>query len=110
MYQAIVIIFLLVAVALIMMIVLQQGEGADMRASFSAGASGTLFGSSGSSNFITRIISGLGMLFFVLSLVLGNLSNNHSQKSSQWYNLTQDQQGDKDIVNALEKLSNDTPR
>ncbi|NHX33634.1 preprotein translocase subunit SecG, partial [Escherichia coli] len=53
MYVALLIIFLLAAIGLIGLIMLQQGKGADMGASFGAGASATLFGSSGSGNFMT---------------------------------------------------------
>jgi protein translocase SecG subunit len=54
MYEALLVVFLIVAIALVALIMLQQGKGADMGASFGAGASGTLFGSSGSANFMTR--------------------------------------------------------
>jgi len=54
MYEVLVVIYLLVALGLIGLVLIQQGKGADMGASFGAGASGTLFGSSGSGNFLTR--------------------------------------------------------
>ncbi|OZI14812.1 preprotein translocase subunit SecG [Sodalis-like symbiont of Philaenus spumarius] len=110
MYQDLLVIFLLVAVFLVALIMLQQGKGADMGASFSAGASGTLFGSSGSGNFMTRITVVLATLFFVLSLVLGNLSSNHGQKGSQWDNLNQAQQADKKPAEASVKPVNDIPQ
>ncbi|SLM61776.1 Preprotein translocase subunit SecG (TC 3.A.5.1.1) [Dickeya aquatica] len=68
---------------------LQQGKGADMGASFGAGASATLFGSSGSGNFMTRMTALFATLFFVLSLILGNMSSGHGKKSSEWENLNQ---------------------
>ncbi|WMQ74442.1 MAG: Protein-export membrane protein SecG [Sodalis sp.] len=102
MYQALLVIFLLVAVGLVALIMLQQGKGADMGASFGAGASGALFGSSGSGNYMARMTAVLATLFFVLSLVLGNLSRNHGQKGSQWDNLSQTQQADKGPVEAPE--------
>lgn len=68
---------------------LQRGKGADMGASFGAGASATLFGSDGSGNFMTRMTAILGTLFFIISLVLGNISARHGQKGSQWENLGQ---------------------
>ena len=71
MYEALLVIFLIVAIALVALIMLQQGKGADMGASFGAGASGTLFGSSGSANFMTRTTAILATLFFIISLVLG---------------------------------------
>lgn len=56
MYEALLVVFLIVAIGLVGLVMLQQGKGADMGASFGAGASGTLFGSSGSGNFMTRIM------------------------------------------------------
>lgn len=55
MYEALLVVFLIVAIGLVGLVMLQQGKGADMGASFGAGASGTLFGSSGSGNFMTRM-------------------------------------------------------
>lgn len=75
MYQILMVIFLVVAIAIIAFVLLQQGKGAGMGASFGAGASATLFGSSGSGNFMTRTTGILIAIFFILSLVLGNLSN-----------------------------------
>ncbi|WP_192457676.1 preprotein translocase subunit SecG [Musicola keenii] len=89
MYEALLVIFLLVAISLVGLIMLQQGKGADMGASFGAGASATLFGSSGSGNFMTRMTALLATLFFVISLILGNLSSGHGKKSSEWDNLNQ---------------------
>ena len=70
MYEALLVIFLIVAIALVALIMLQQGKGADMGASFGAGASGTLFGSSGSANFMTRTTAILATLFFIISRCL----------------------------------------
>lgn len=89
MYEALLVIFLLVALGLVGLIMLQQGKGADMGASFGAGASATLFGSSGSGNFMTRMTAVLATLFFVLSLVLGNMSSHQSKSGSEWDNLGQ---------------------
>ena len=80
MYEALLIIFLLVAIGLVGLVMLQQGKGADMGASFGAGASATLFGSGGSGNFMTRMTAVLATLFFVISLALGNLSTHQDKK------------------------------
>ncbi|APG20107.1 MULTISPECIES: preprotein translocase subunit SecG [Kosakonia] len=88
MYEALLVVFLIVALALVAMIMLQQGKGADMGASFGAGASGTLFGSSGSGNFMTRTTGILATLFFIISLVLGNVNSNKTNKGSEWENLS----------------------
>lgn len=63
MYEALLVIFLLVSIGLVAMVMLQQGKGADMGASFGAGASATLFGSNGSGNFMTRTTAVLATLF-----------------------------------------------
>ncbi|HGJ5875860.1 MAG TPA: preprotein translocase subunit SecG [Arsenophonus sp.] len=87
MYIILLVIFLLVSIVLIGMIMLQQGKGADMGASFGAGASTTLFGSSGSGNFMTRMTAIFATLFFVISLILGNLTSNKSMTGSKWENI-----------------------
>ncbi|STJ58673.1 preprotein translocase subunit SecG [Escherichia coli] len=79
MYEALLVVFLIVAIGLVGLIMLQQGKGADMGASFGAGASATLFGSSGSGNFMTRMTALLATLFFIISLVLGNINSNKNQ-------------------------------
>lgn len=89
MYEALLVIFLLIAIGLVALIMLQQGKGADMGASFGAGASATLFGSSGSGNFMTRMTAVLATLFFVISLVLGNMSTRHGKAGGVWDNLSQ---------------------
>ena len=88
MYEALLVVFLIVAIGLVGLIMLQQGKGADMGASFGAGASGTLFGSSGSANFMTRTTAILATLFFIISLVLGNINSNKTSKGSEWENLS----------------------
>ena len=82
MYEALLVVFLIVALGLVGLIMLQQGKGADMGASFGAGASATLFGSNGSGNFMTRMTGILAALFFIISLILGNLNTNKSAKGS----------------------------
>lgn len=69
------VLFLLIAIAIIGLVLIQNGKGADMGASFGAGASATLFGSSGTGNFLTRITSILGLLFFIVSIALANLNS-----------------------------------
>ena len=88
MYEALIVVFLIVAIGLVVLVMLQQGKGADMGASFGAGASGTLFGSSGSGNFMTRMTAVFATLFFIISLVLGNINSNKTSKGSEWDNLT----------------------
>jgi preprotein translocase subunit SecG len=84
MYEIFLIAYLLIALLLIGLIMLQQGKGAGMGASFGAGASNTVFGSSGSGNFLTRATAFLAVVFFVLSLVLGNLASGTSDQKSNF--------------------------
>ena len=88
MYEILMIAFLVVALVLIGFIMLQQGKGADMGASFGSGASNTVFGSSGSGNFLTRATAGLAVVFFILSLVLGNLSTSTDESSNDFSDLS----------------------
>ena len=60
----------IIAVALVALVLLQQGKGADAGAAFGAGASGTVFGSKGSSSFLTRTTGVLATAFFITSLTL----------------------------------------
>ena len=66
----------LIAVAIIAFVLLQQGKGADAGAGFGAGASGTVFGSAGSSNFLSRTTAILATIFFITSLTLAYFSGN----------------------------------
>ncbi len=78
MEQIILVVHLLVALAIIGLIMLQQGKGADMGASFGAGASQTLFGSDGSGNVLTKATAWLVVLFFASSFGLALLANQKS--------------------------------
>lgn len=60
----------LTALGVILLVLLQHGKGADMGAAFGGGASGSLFGASGSANFLSRFTAILAALFFVCTLVL----------------------------------------
>ncbi len=71
-----------VAVALIALVLVQQGKGADMGAAFGSGASQTVFGARGSGNFLTRTTAILATTFFITSLVLAYFSGQASKPSS----------------------------
>lgn len=68
--QIILIVHVLAAIGIIALILIQQGKGADMGASFGSGASQTIFGSEGSGNFLTKSTSLLAALFFATSFGL----------------------------------------
>jgi preprotein translocase subunit SecG len=69
--SAVVVLHLLAALGVVVLVLLQQGKGADAGASFGAGASATVFGSQGSSTFLSRFTAILAAVFFASSLGLG---------------------------------------
>ncbi|SCB81561.1 preprotein translocase subunit SecG [Gilliamella intestini] len=87
MYGFLIISYLIIAIAIIGLVLIQRGKGADMGSSFGAGASATLFGSSGSGNFLTRATTLLGILFFVISILLSNLGGKPHISSSNEFNI-----------------------
>jgi preprotein translocase subunit SecG len=66
---------MLAALGMIGLILMQHGKGADMGASFGSGSSGSLFGASGSANFLSRSTAALATVFFVATLALAYLGN-----------------------------------
>ena len=73
---------LLSALAMIGLVLIQHGKGADMGASFGSGASGSLFGATGSANFLSRSTAALATVFFCCTLALAYLGNNASVRST----------------------------
>jgi preprotein translocase subunit SecG len=69
------IVHILVASSVVGLVLLQHGKGADMGAAFGSGSSGSLFGASGSANFMSRATAVLATLFFVTSLGLTYFSS-----------------------------------
>lgn len=72
----------LAAVAVIGLVLLQHGKGADMGAAFGSGASGSLFGATGSANFLSRATAAVATVFFLTSLGLTYFSGTKSQSGS----------------------------
>jgi len=66
---------MLSALAMIGLILVQHGKGADMGAAFGSGSSGSLFGASGSANFMSRTTAVLATVFFVCTLALAYFGN-----------------------------------
>lgn len=81
MYTLLVIAQVLVAISLIGLVLIQHGKGADAGAAFGSGASGTVFGSRGSANFLSRSTAWLAAIFFCLSLALAYLV--HGERESR---------------------------
>ena len=78
MEQFILVFHFVVAVALIGLILIQQGKGAEAGASFGAGASQTVFGSSGGWNFFSKTTAVLATVFFVTSVSLAVVAKNRT--------------------------------
>lgn len=70
------------SISLITLILLQHGKGADAGAAFGGGASGSVFGSKGSGNFMSRTTAILAALFFAVSLSLAYISSHRDSPSS----------------------------
>ncbi len=72
-------IHVLVAISIIFLVLLQHGKGADMGAAFGSGSSGSLFGATGSANFLSRTTAALAAVFFLTSLGLAYLATHRPQ-------------------------------
>lgn len=78
-FNLLLVVHILIGCAVIGFVLLQHGKGADMGAAFGSGASGSLFGSSGSANFLSRTTAVLATIFFVTSLSLSYFAANSRQ-------------------------------
>ncbi len=74
MQVAVLVVHVLAALGLVGLVLLQHGKGADMGAAFGSGSAGSLFGSSGSSNFLSRSTAIFALIFFFSSMGLSYLS------------------------------------
>ncbi len=76
-----IVIHIVVCVALIMIVLLQTGNGADMGAAFGGGSSQTLFGSTGASTFLSKATTAAAIIFMLTSLSLAYLSSHEAGDS-----------------------------
>ena len=76
-----IIVHIVVCVALIMIVLLQTGKGADMGAAFGGGSSQTLFGSTGASTFLSKATTVAAIVFMLTSLVLAYMSSHRAADS-----------------------------
>ena len=79
MEQLILVVYVLLSAAMVGLILLQQGKGADMGASFGSGASQTVFGSAGSGNVLTRSTAILATAFFLASVGLAVMAKHRAE-------------------------------
>lgn len=102
MYSFVLVVHILLAILMIALILVQHGKGADAGASFGGGGAATVFGASGSGNFMTRLTAILTALFFVTSLTLAV----YAKKQTQGVNVLP---GAEQVEQAPAPLSNTTP-
>ena len=76
-----IVLHVLVALSIIGLVLLQHGKGADMGSGFGGGSSGSLFGATGSANFLSRATAALATIFFLLSLALAYIASNSPRES-----------------------------
>ena len=81
--QIILVVHILTAISIVGLILLQQGKGADMGASFGSGSSQTVFGAQGSGNVLSQGTAILAALFFVTSLGLAVYAKNQAAEAGQ---------------------------
>jgi preprotein translocase subunit SecG len=75
-FSTILMVHVLSAISVIGLVLVQHGKGADMGAAFGSGASGSLFGATGSANFLSRTTAVLAAVFFITSLSLAYIASN----------------------------------
>lgn len=75
-FNLIIVLQVLSALAIVGLVLMQHGKGADMGAAFGSGASGSLFGASGSSNFLSKSTAIAAVIFFACTLGLAYVGNN----------------------------------
>lgn len=78
-FTLILIVDVVVALGIIGLVLLQHGKGADVGAAFGSGASGSLFGASGSANFLSRTTAILAVVFFATTFVLAYLASHRTR-------------------------------
>lgn len=75
-FSVVLVVHILAALGVIGLVLVQHGKGADMGAAFGSGASGSLFGATGSANFLSRTTAVLAAVFFATSLSLAYIASN----------------------------------
>ncbi|WMY95614.1 MAG: preprotein translocase subunit SecG [Arsenophonus sp.] len=105
MYVTILFIFLFISISLIAIIILQQGKGADnIGPAFHVATSATLFSSSGLNKFMILMTVIFATLFFIISLILGNLTAKKNITVNQWENIVEPSK-DKELDHLVSPMS-----
>ena len=95
MEKIVLVVHILASIGVIGLVLLQHGKGADMGASFGSGASGSLFGVSGSANFLSRATAAFVAVFFCTSLSLAYMASHKGNGSVVQAPVTQSAAGEK---------------
>src|SRR3954466_11035944 len=99
-----IVVHVLIAMAIIGLVLLQHGKGADMGSGFGGRASGSLFGATGSANFLSRTTAVLAALFFILSLALAyGATRRPTEEDGGVIDVIRKQQAEKSAPKAEEK-------
>ena len=85
--------YILISISLILIILLQQGKGSDIGSAFGAGSSNTMFGSSSSSNPLTKVTAILAAIFLILSLSITYISRSSMVEESPIIEIDIDETG-----------------
>lgn len=80
-FSVVLVAHILVGLGICGLVLIQHGKGADMGAAFGSGASGSLFGATGSANFLSRTTAVLAAVFFTTSLALAYIASNKPKTS-----------------------------
>ncbi|MDP1657810.1 MAG: preprotein translocase subunit SecG [Methylotenera sp.] len=108
MEKFVLVIHVIAALGVITLVLLQHGKGADMGASFGSGASGSLFGVSGSANFMSRATAVFVVVFFTTSLTLAYMAS-HKESSGSVIKANATQNITTKAVDAAEAVPATTP-
>jgi len=111
MFSILLVVQILVSLAIITLVMLQQGKGADMGAAFGSGSSGTVFGARGSGSFFSRATAVLAAVFFINCLLIasplirdtGQASNDIADQLEQQVQQQQAAEQTDAVVEALEQ-------
>ena len=100
----------LAALCIIGLVLLQHGKGADMGSGFGGGASGSLFGATGSANFLSRSTAVLAAIFFALSLALAWVATNRSSTEQGGGGVMDTVRQRQDAVRQQQEPAKDVPK
>ena len=108
-FTLVLIIHVIAALAIIALVLLQHGKGADVGAAFGSGASGSLFGATGSANFLSRATAVLAAVFFVTSLGLAYLASHRTLEGGGVMDAVKEVPAGKDVPPAASPASKGVP-